>query len=91
MQQFLLFKRRKIMGGGVSKSSGPTGGPNDPNNPNNPNANPAKDPNLAEYDTNGDGKIDYNEWMAMPPTIQDQYEQDMKYPDKGYYKKKSST
>jgi hypothetical protein len=75
------------MGGGVSKSSGTT----PPTDPNNPNANPATDPNLAEYDTDGDGKIDYDEYMAMPGTIQDQYEQDLKYPDKGYYKKKSST
>jgi hypothetical protein len=87
MQQFLLLKRRKIMAG-VSKSSGPNN-PAAPPDPNNPKADPATDPNLAQYDLDHDGKIDYDEWMAMPDTIKDQYEQDMAYKDQGFYKKKA--
>jgi hypothetical protein len=100
MQQFLLLKRRKIMAG-VSKSSGPNPptNPNDPNNPNNPN-NPknavAYDPNdplLASYDLDGDGKIDYDEWMQMKDTDKALYELDMNYKEgkEGFYKRKGTT
>jgi hypothetical protein len=81
----------------VSKSKGPNStNPNDPNNPNNPDktamAYDPKDPNLAAYDVDKDGKIDYDEWSAMPEEMKNQYELDMNYKkgEYGFYKKKGT-